>query len=162
MAHTKKAHDRSPATEPTKPSTASSASAGNTSVSGLRAFYVELSSNLDKLSAFIADPAAVARREGLSNEETELLFSGDQGRIYASLRPELMVSPPPPQPAAAPTGAAAQAAPAPAAQGSPGGSPWPNAYPYGYAWPSYSPGFSGYQDPYGQNVSPYPAPQSQR
>lgn len=163
MAHTKKAHDRSQAREPVRPSKASSASAESSSSSGLRAFYVELSSNLDKLSDFIADPAAVARRAGLSKEETELLFSGDQGRIYASLRPELMVPPPPaPQPAAGQPGAATQAAPAPAAQGSPGASPWPNPYPYGYAWPSYSTGFSGYQDPYGQNAFFCPAPQSQQ
>lgn len=122
----------------------------------LRAFYVRLASDLDSLSRFIADPHAVAKEAGLSEEDTELLFSGDQGRIYVSLRPDLVPSvplPAQPQGNAPNTGAAAQPA-APASppawqqgyggawqQGYGGGYPgvwsWPGQIPYGYYCPNW-------------------------
>lgn len=178
MAHAKKQQGR-PAHKPSEASTA--ASAGKSAGSTLRAFYVELSSNLDTLTAFIADPLAIAKREGLGEEEMELLFSGDQGRIYESLRPDLVFSTPQPQSnpgqaeaaaqAASATAPAAQAAPVPApqpgwgvAQASYYGQPQPSAYPYGYGWPGYWPAGSGYYpDPYASGTSPCSArPQEEK
>ena len=151
MAHAKK-QQGGHAHKPSEGATA--ASAGKVAGSKLRAFYVELSSNLDTLAAFIADPLAIAKREGLGKEEIELLFSGDQGKIYASLRPDLVFSTPQPPSNPGQAGAAAQAAPAPAppvpqpgygaAQGYSYGQSQPGAYPYGYAWPGYWPAPTGF------------------
>lgn len=150
MSHSKKAEEKPAAKKHVKPlHTSSTPSAGSSAGSGLRAFYVGLASNLDRFSGFVADPAAVAKQSGLSKEETDLLFSGDQGRIYASLRPETVPKPPQPQQSKE-GGAAMQAAPAPAAP-APQGYP----YPYGYGWPGYWPATS----PYFQTSSPCPAKQ---
>ena len=162
MAHSKKAEGKHAVKKQAKPShTSSAASAGSSTGSGLRALYVELASNLDKFSNFVADPAAVVKQSGLSKEETDLLFSGDQGRIYASLRPEMVPTPPQPQQSTGQAGAATQAAPAPG-PASPQ-SPWPNAYPYGfnaspygYGWPSYWPATSPYPGSFVQTASSCP------
>ena len=154
MAHSKKAEGKPAVKKQVKPShTSSAASAGSSTGSGLRALYVELASDLDKFSDFVADPAAVVKQSGLSKEETDLLFSGDQGRIYASLRPEMVPMPPQPQQSTGQAGAASQAAPAPAP---PSQSAWPNAYPYGYGWPSYWPAISPYPGSFVQTASSCP------
>lgn len=138
MAHGKK-HDR-----PSADKQSGSVSQENATGPRLKAFYVELSSNLDKFSSFVADPRGFAEREGLSKEEMDLLFSADQGRIYASLRPDLVASPPPTPPNPGPAGA--QAAPAPASPVQPQGysyaMPWSVPYGYSYGWPSYWPASS--------------------
>jgi hypothetical protein len=138
------------------PQTSSPASAGSRTASKLGAFYVDLASNLDKFSAFIADPAAAAEREGLSKEDIDLLFSGDQVKIYACLRPEMIPTPPQPQQPDGEAGAAAQAAPAPPSPFPPGypyASQWPYPYGYGYGWPAPA------SSPEVQPASSCPAPQ---
>lgn len=163
MAHSKRA-EKHPAKKPARRSQASSAASAKAKESpNLRALYVELAGNLDKLSAFIADPEAVAKSAGLSEEERELLFSGDGVRIYASLRPGVMETLLKQQPAGTATGEAAQAAPPatpppqafPAAQGYPG---WPWTMPYGYgSAAAYQP--PAYQAPAAPTMLSSPAPQ---
>jgi hypothetical protein len=124
------------------------ASAGNER-KALRKFLVELASDLDRLCSFIADPQAVATEAGLGEEDRALLFSGDQGRIYAALRPDLVPSVQTPTQASVSDAGAAPPAVTPFVSGSehlsvPGyAGMWPTnpwqAYPYlnfNYFWPT--------------------------
>src|SRR5436853_3992952 len=115
----------------------------------LKQFMVNLASDIGGLSKFIANPQAVATEAGLSQEDRDILFSGDQNRIYAALAG---IEPPKPQetpPAPAP--AAAEGQPAPATQYVAG--QWPGVIVYVYpplitaaapqeqsaAWPQFYP-----------------------
>jgi hypothetical protein len=51
----------------------------------LKTFLTELAGSVDKLSDFIADPKATAEAAGLSEESRDVLFSGDQNRIYVAI-----------------------------------------------------------------------------
>ena len=54
-------------------------------VNALKRFMTDLAGNVDRLGDFIADPKAAADAAGLSQEEKDALFSGDQGRIYLAI-----------------------------------------------------------------------------
>lgn len=54
-------------------------------VNALKRFMTELAGSVDRLADFIADPKAAADAAGLSQEEKDALFSGDQGRIYIAI-----------------------------------------------------------------------------
>src|SRR5689334_14258486 len=80
----------------------------------LKQFMVKLASDIDGLSKFIANPQEVATEAGLSQEDRDILFSGDQNRIYGALAG---IEPPKPQEAApTPPEAAAGEQPSAAAQ----------------------------------------------
>ena len=66
---------------------------------GLKRFMVGLASDVGKLTAFMLDQKKAFEEAGLSEEQQQILLSGDQGRIYAALK-DLPV--PPAAPAAAP------------------------------------------------------------
>ena len=51
----------------------------------LKAYMVLLATDLDKLSEFVADSRQAAERAGLSRDDQEVLFSGDQNRIYQTV-----------------------------------------------------------------------------
>jgi len=112
----------------------------------LKDYMVELASNVDRLAAFMKDAPAALRDAGLSEADQALLQSGDQSRIYATLRnlplpPAASPSPAPQLPtvvaAQYPYGVPGQsAAAAPSAQGAYAMPQWPAAG-YGYAQPSY-------------------------
>jgi len=107
----------------------------------LRKFFVRLASDLELFCRFVANPEAAAKQAGVTEEDRELLFSGDQGRIYAALRPDLV--PQMVQPAAAANEQAASQAACPGATpagcaAAPGASPW-GVVPYGYYWLMYYP-----------------------
>lgn len=51
----------------------------------LMTFLTELAGSVEKLSDFIADPKAAAESAGLSEESRDVLFSGDQNRIYLAI-----------------------------------------------------------------------------
>jgi len=57
----------------------------NEAPNGLKRFMTELAGSVDRLGDFIADPKAAAEAAGLTDEEKEALFSGDQGRIYIAI-----------------------------------------------------------------------------
>jgi hypothetical protein len=88
---------------------------------GLKRFMVGLASDVGKLTDFMLDQKKAFQEAGLSEEQQQILLSGDQGRIYAALK-DLPVPPaaPAPPPAQMPTVVAAmnlqgQGAAAPAA-----------------------------------------------
>lgn len=120
MAHKKTTKKRTPA-ESIQPASAETQVATDTSTR-LRSLYVRLASDPGELSAFIANPQEAAKAAGLSPQESEVLFSGDQGRIYLALRPEsASATPPAPVPQPGGTNAGGQAA----SYGQ-----QPSAYPY--------------------------------
>lgn len=106
------------------------ASAGPKLSDGLKQFMVGLASDVGKLTDFMLDQKKAFEDAGLSEEQQQILLSGDQSRIYAALKdyplpPPAAPSPPAQMPtvvaalnyqgagAAAPAqGVAAQAAPA--------------------------------------------------
>src|SRR5712671_6854139 len=112
----------------------------------LKRFMVSLASDVDALTNFMRDPRAAMDHGGLLPEEQDIILSGDQGRIYATIKGLPL---PPPADAPAPT---AQLQPAPAAQpqpmpyGSPAGQPiygygapqWPPGYYYVPTWPYFA------------------------
>jgi hypothetical protein len=110
MAPTKRPQPKKQKKGPSKTAAPSAAPTPSLNAEKLTNFYVRLAGDVDFLSDFIADSQAVAKRE-LSEGEREVLFSGDQGRIYSTLRPDLIPktppAPPQPQPAAAPQPGAA-------------------------------------------------------
>jgi hypothetical protein len=111
MAPTKRPKPKKQKKGPPKTAAPSAAPTPSANAEKLMEFYVRLAGDVDFLSDFIADPQAVAKRE-LGEAEREVLFSGDQGRIYSTLRPDLIpkIPPAPPQPqpvAASQPGAAA-------------------------------------------------------
>jgi hypothetical protein len=53
---------------------------------GLKKFMVALASDVGKLTAFMVDQNKAFDEAGLSQEQRELLLSGDQSRIYAALK----------------------------------------------------------------------------
>lgn len=176
MAHKKTTGTQRTPAKSTKPASAAGSGATeapSTKPSRLRALYVELASDPAKLSAFIADPQAVVKAAGLSKEEAEILFSGDQGRIYMALRPESPVTPPPapPQPSAAQPASAEAAASPEAARITPVifGPPYTpciscvferNPYAAAQAQQPAYPGASW--NPYAPWYYPYPPPAGQR
>lgn len=87
----------------------------------LRAFMVRLASDPERLSAFIADPERAMNEAGLSDEERQLVRSGDQNRLYAALASRPAVH------------AAASAPPAPAPADPPGVILVPVRSPFGAA-----------------------------
>ena len=133
----------------------------------LKRFMVSLASDVDALTNFMRDPRAAMDHGGLLPEEQDIILSGDQGRIYATIKglplPPPAEAPAPPQmptvvatmlqgqqgASPAPT---AQLQPAPAAQpqpmpyGSPAGQPiycygvpqWPPGYYYVPTWPYFA------------------------
>ena len=58
----------------------------------LKSFMVRLATDLDSLTQFITDPQRATEGSGLSAESRAILFSADQGRIYAAV-----ANPPQPQ-----------------------------------------------------------------
>jgi hypothetical protein len=90
---------------------------------GLKRFMVGLASDVGKLTDFMLDQKKAFRDAGLSDEQQQILLSGDQTRIYAALK-DLPLPPPapPPPPAQMPTVVAAlnyQGAPAAGAAAAP-------------------------------------------
>ena len=65
----------------------------------LKRFMVGLASDVGRLGAFMSDAKAAMAQAGLTQEEQELLLSGDQARIYSALKG---LPPPPPSPAPGP------------------------------------------------------------
>src|SRR6266550_2014604 len=51
----------------------------------LKAYMVLLATDLDKLSEFVADSRQAAERAGLSRDDQDVLFSGDQNLIYKTV-----------------------------------------------------------------------------
>lgn len=51
----------------------------------LRSYLVRLATEPDRFSEFVANPLAAAENAGLSTEDREVLFSGNQNEIYAAL-----------------------------------------------------------------------------
>lgn len=139
-AEKQKAATGSPRHAPATPAPATDVSSQPQPSLALRAFFVSLASDLDMYSRFVASPRAVAEASNLSPDEIALLFSGDQGRIYAALRPDLIPKTPP--------------QPAPAAQPAPAPTPQPIPYPYGMQNPYAQPSPYGYPSPYGMQ-NPY-------
>src|SRR5712672_2775928 len=125
----------------------------------LKRFMVSLASDVDALTNFMRDPRAAMDHGGLLPEEQDIILSGDQGRIYATIKglplPPPAEAPAPPQmPTVVATMLQGQqgAAPAPTAQpqpmpyGSPAGQPiycygapqWPPGYYYVPTWPYFA------------------------
>ena len=122
----------------------------------LKTFLTELAGSVEKLSEFIADPKANAEAAGLSEESRDVLFSGDQNRIYLAIG-GIQLTPPGQEGEEAPAAEQAAAAPTPqiAAQFvvvavDPGAQQYPSQ--------QYPPQMYGQQSPYayGQQ-SPYPS-----
>jgi hypothetical protein len=67
----------------------------------LKRYMVELASDVGKLADFMLDPRAAMEATGLSKDSQDVLMSGDQGRIYATLKglpiPAAAPAPSPPQ-----------------------------------------------------------------
>jgi hypothetical protein len=96
---------------------------------GLKQFMVGLASDVGKLTDFMLDQKKAFEEAGLSEEQQQILLSGDQARIYAALKDFPL---PPPAPASPPAqmptvvaalnyqGAAAAGAAPPAAAQAPG------------------------------------------
>ena len=61
----------------------------------LKQFMVRLATDVELLSRFVADAGGTARAEGLSDEEIDILLSGDQNRIYLGLVPHPPIPMPP-------------------------------------------------------------------
>jgi len=133
----------------------------------LKRFMVTLASDVEALTNFMRDPRTAMDHGGLLPEEQDILLSGDQGRIYATIKglplPPAAGAPPPTQmPTVVATmlqgqqgaspGPAAQPQPMPAAPaqpmpyGSPAGQPiyyygapqWQPGYYYIPAWPYFA------------------------
>jgi hypothetical protein len=51
----------------------------------LKTYLVLLATDVGHLGDFFANPAAAAENAGVSKEDRAILFSGDQGLIYANL-----------------------------------------------------------------------------
>ncbi|MBR0757987.1 hypothetical protein JQ604_37900 [Bradyrhizobium jicamae] len=60
---------------------------------GLKKFLVGLASDVGKLTAFMYDQKKAFEDAGLTQEQQDLLLSGDQSRIYAALK-DLPLPPP--------------------------------------------------------------------
>ncbi|HKO58216.1 MAG TPA: hypothetical protein VJ276_20290 [Thermoanaerobaculia bacterium] len=100
----------------------------------LKDFMVKLASDVDALTEFISDAQTVIGQSDLSDEERNILRSGDQDRIYQAIsEPQAQPAPAQPQPPAP----APQQFPQPAAswpQQAPGwGAPQPAGWPAAYA-----------------------------
>ncbi len=52
----------------------------------LKSYLSQLAIDPDLYSAFVSDPQAAAKKAGLTREDCEVLFSGDQNRIYTALQ----------------------------------------------------------------------------
>jgi hypothetical protein len=131
----------------------------------LKQFMVNLASDIGGLSRFIANPQTVATEAGLSQEDRDILFSGDQNRIYAALAgiepPKPQETPPAPAEAAA-EGQPSAATPVVAGQ-------WPGVIVYVYpplitaampqeqsaAWPQFYPTYGWGQVNPAALVSPF-------
>jgi hypothetical protein len=51
----------------------------------LKDYLVRLATNVDDLSDFVSDPHKASEKAGLSSQDQEVLFSGNQSLIYAAL-----------------------------------------------------------------------------
>ena len=119
----------------------------------LKRFMVSLASDVDALTNFMRDPRAAMDHAGLPPEIQDIVLSGDQGRIYATIKglplPPPAEAPAPPQmPTVVATMLQGQqgAAPAPAAQPQPQPQPMPYGSPAGqpiyyYGAPQWQPGY---------------------
>ena len=122
---------------------------------GLKKFLVGLASDVGKLTAFMYDQKKAFEDAGLTQEQQDLLLSGDQSRIYAALKdlplPPPAAAQPPAQmptvvaamhyqgqtiPGAAPAAGAAMAGAAPAASAQPQPRPGQQLPPYYVLQPS--------------------------
>jgi len=56
------------------------------SVEDIKRYMVKLASDVEALTDFMRDPRTMMDRAGLLPEEQDILLSGDQGRIYATLK----------------------------------------------------------------------------
>jgi hypothetical protein len=67
----------------------------------LKAYMIELATDVGRLTEFMFDPKKAMEAAGLTTDEQAIVTSGDQARIYATLKglplPEPAAAPPPPQ-----------------------------------------------------------------
>ncbi|HVG22796.1 MAG TPA: hypothetical protein VND45_01470 [Thermoanaerobaculia bacterium] len=122
---------------------------------GLKEFMLELATNLDRLSEFVASPRPTAEAAGLGEDELDVLFSGDQGRIYLALAKGESAPPRPPE-ADAPQQQAPQPQPFPQPQAAQGAQQGQQVY---YAYPQMWPGGYGQQPQVYYVLTAWPGPQ---
>ena len=110
----------------------------------LKMFLTGLAHDLDKLTAYVSDPARALEEAGLSEEDKAILRSGDQNRIYSAIaNPAPSPQPEPPAAAQAPPPAppypvyGQPAVPSPAAAAGPAWGQYVQGAPQAYAWPTF-------------------------